>query len=106
MIKKLSKIKTDHQILYQVSILCHAIECRSFVCQQILWRVKFFNCPFVQHHDPVVVHDCVQPVSNGEDGAGGEGVLDGALDGVVRLHIYRRRRLVQQENLVPECELQ
>ena len=48
----------------------------------------------------------VVPVSNGEDGAGGEGVLDGALDGVVRLHIHRGRRLVQQKNLVPECELQ
>ena len=46
------------------------------------------------------------PVSYSEDGAGGEGVLDSALYGVVSLHIHRRRRLVQKENLVPEWELQ
>ena len=77
--------------------------------------------PLVQHQHQVVAQHSVQPwcfvvraaglvlcvpVSYGEDGAGGESVLNSALYGVVSLHIHRGRRLVQQENLVPEWELQ
>ena len=54
----------------------------------------------VHDGDPVVAADGVEPVGDGDDGAGGEVGLDGALDQVVRLHVHRGGGLVQQQDPV------
>ena len=53
----------------------------------------------IQHHYPVVVSDGVESVCDGEYGAALEGLPDGGLDEVIRLHIHGCCRLIQQQDL-------
>ena len=63
-------------------------------------RAPLTHPPGVHDGDPVVAADGVEPVGDGDDGAGGEVGLDGALDQVVRLHVHRGGGLVQQQDPV------
>ena len=47
----------------------------------------------------MAVHDGLEPVGDGEDGAAGELGADGGLDEVVGLQVDGRGRLVQDEDL-------
>ena len=48
---------------------------------------------------PGVVHDGVEPVGDGQDGAVLKLGADGGLDQVVRLHVYSSRGLIQDQDL-------
>ena len=48
---------------------------------------------------PVALQDCVQPVSDGDDGAGCELCPDRVLDQLVRLQIHGSRSFVQDQDL-------
>ena len=61
--------------------------------------VKLPQLPLVEDHDPVVVHDGVEPVGDGEDAAPGELLPDGGLDQVVSLQVHGCCGLVQNQNL-------
>ena len=53
----------------------------------------------IHHHDPVTVHDGVQSVGDGQDGAGGELAPDSGLNQVVRFQVNSGRGLVQEQYL-------
>ena len=67
--------------------------------QQFDRRVKLPQLPLVEDHDPVVVHDGVQSVGDGEDAAPGELLPDGGLDQVVSLQVHGCCGLVQDQDL-------
>ena len=67
--------------------------------QQFIRSVILLELSLVEHHDPVVVHDGVEPVGDGEDRAVRELPPDGGLHQVVRLKVHSRRGLVQYQNL-------
>ena len=52
-------------------------------------------------NSPVVVHDGVESVGDGDNGARAEGGANGVLDQRVCFHVNRRRRFVQNQNLGP-----
>ena len=67
--------------------------------QKLSRLVKLPELPLVEDHDPVVVHDGVESVGDGEDAAPGELLPDRGLDKVVRLQVHGCRGLVQNQNL-------
>ena len=72
--------------------------------QQVGGRVVLPELPLVEHHDPVVVEDGVEPVGDGQHAAPRKLLPDGRLDQVVCLKVHRRRGLVQDKHLV-QCIL-
>ena len=50
-------------------------------------------------HMPVTVHDGVEPMGDGQDGAVRELLADRLLDQLVSFQIHRSRGLVQHQNL-------
>ena len=56
--------------------------------QQFIRSVILLELSLVEHHDPVVVHDGVEPVGDGQDAAVGELLPDGRLDQIIRKVIY------------------
>ena len=57
----------------------------------------------LKYNPPIVIHDGIKSVSNGEYSASFELLSDGVLDEVVRLHVDGGRGLVQNEHLgLPE----
>lgn len=47
---------------------------------------------------PVIIHDGVESVGDGDGGTVGKVSANGPLDEYIRLHIHRCRRLVQNQN--------
>lgn len=81
------------QILGESCIFGHPIEDASS-CNEVDWRIKFSYYSFVQDQDPVVVHDCVEPVGNGQYSAVFKLGTDGALDEVIGLQVNGSSGLV------------
>ena len=67
--------------------------------QQFIRSVILLELSLVEHHDPVVVHDGVEPVGDGQDAAVGELLPDGRLDQIIRLQVNCCCSLVQNQNL-------
>lgn len=80
-------------ILGESGIFGHPIEDPSS-CDEVGWRIKFSYYPFVQDQDPVVIHDCVEPVGNGQYSAVFKLGTDGALDEVIGLQVNGSSGLV------------
>ena len=64
---------------HKSSVLAHAVEHGLLVGQKVLGRVELDLFSLRQDEDLVVVHDGVEPVRDGDDGAVGELFLDGVL---------------------------
>ena len=73
----------------------HVVENGLCVLEQVAGGVKLLEPAGVQHHDLVRVHDGVDPVGDGEDGALPELLPDGGLDEAVRLKVHGGGGLVQ-----------
>eukprot|EP00047_Mylnosiga_fluctuans_P024315 m.158502 g.158502 ORF g.158502 m.158502 type:complete len:315 (-) comp9825_c0_seq9:3141-4085(-) len=63
-------------------------------------RVELDDAACVEHHDPVAVHDRVEPVRDGQNRAVSEAGLDGLLDQLVCRVVYVGRRLVKHQHMV------
>lgn len=71
----------------QASIFCHRIKAAVDIVEKILWRVKLFDFSGIEDQDLVAVHDGLQPVSDGEDGAVLELLPDRRLNQIVRFKV-------------------
>ena len=80
-------------------VLGHAVEDGLLVGQEVVRAVELGDVALVQHHHPVAVHDGVEPVGDGDDGALRELLPDGGLHQVVSLQVHGRGGLVQDEDL-------
>ena len=52
---------------------------RVLVAEQVVRTFRFLNCSGFQNNNFVVIHDGVQPVGDGDDGAVGELLSNGLL---------------------------
>ena len=66
--------------------------------QQFIRSVILLELSLVEHHDPVVVHDGVEPVGDGQDAAVGELLPDRGLDQVVSFQVDRSGCLVKNQH--------
>ena len=67
--------------------------------EEIARTVVLLELALVEDHDPVVVHDGVESVGDGEDAAPGKLLPDGRLDEVISLQVNSRGGLIQDQNL-------
>lgn len=93
-------------LINQTSFFTKAIEYRAMVSNQVLRRIKFANCALIQHKNsvkivvirsaltkclclclPVGIHDSVDSMRNGEDGAIDKLFSNGLLNDRISLDI-------------------
>ena len=60
---------------------------------------NFSNYPLVHRHSQVIVHDCVESVSDGDDSAVGKLGADGLLDEVVSLQVHSSGGFIKHQDL-------
>eukprot|EP00756_Hemistasia_phaeocysticola_P019052 Hpha_TRINITY_DN15635_c2_g3::TRINITY_DN15635_c2_g3_i1::g.101880::m.101880 len=77
----------------------HGGELPPLDSQQVHWRVILEHPAVAQHHDLVVVHDCLQTMSDSEDGAVTEGLRHSLLDEGVGFDIDGCGHLVHEKEL-------
>ena len=69
------------------------------VGHQFQWCSDLYNPPFLHHTNSVTGEDGVQPVGDGDHGAGGELALHEAGHLLVRHHVHGGGRFVQDQQL-------
>ena len=77
----------------------HPVKDRFGVSKKLLRWGKLNQAALVEDHDPVVVHDGVESVGDGEDAAPGKLLPDGRLNEVISLQVNSRGGLIQDQNL-------
>src|SRR5689334_15149820 len=80
------------------SLMSKGIE-QSLGLHQLLWRLKLLNPPLLQNQNLVRIHHSLDSMSNRQNRPVLELGSDRLLDQLVRLHIHRRRSLIQDQDL-------
>ena len=89
--------------LHKSGLSCHWEESRIPFGQKSCWRIGLHKVSIREDNDPVAVHDGVEPVRDGDDGAVPELLPDCCLDQVVRFQVDRCSCFVQNNHLaVPQ----